>query len=355
MKKSSYTFLEQLIARISPSGYEEDAARLWREEAATFAAEVRSDTHGNSVAVVGPGGAPRVMLSGHIDEIGFLVSHIDEKGFLWVAPIGGWDPQIVQGQRVQIRGRKGIVRGVIGKCPVHLLKEDARNKVVKIDDMWVDIGARDRKDAEKAVSVGDPMVLAHALEPMRGSVVAGRGLDDRAGAWVVLEAARQLAASTALRAEVHTVATVQEELGLRGARTSAFGIDPQVGIAVDVTFATDHPSMGHAVRREGEVKLGAGAVITRGPNINPKLFELLVDTARREKIPHQVIASARPTGTDANAMQINRAGVATGLLSIPLRYMHSACELVNLKDMDACARLIARAVARITPETVFLA
>jgi endoglucanase len=346
----SLDFLARLIETPSPSGYEDSAAALWEKEARTFTADVHRDAHGNTDAVIHPGGRPRIMLSGHYDEIGFLVTHIDDEGFVWFAPIGGWDPQIAQGQRVRIRARKGMVPGVIGKCPVHLMKEEARKQVTKIEEMWVDIGAKNRKAAEKLVEIGDPMVLDYGLQRLDGRVLAGRAFDNRAGAFIVLEAARRLAAGSP-KAEIHAVATVQEEIGLRGARTAAFGVDPQFAIAVDVTFATDHPSMGDSVRQEGQVKLGGGAVVTRGPNIHPRLFDLVVETARQRKIKHQVIAAARPTGTDANVIQINRAGVATALVSLPNRYMHSPCELIDERDLEACIELVAETARRIGPDT----
>ncbi len=350
LNQESWNFLSRLIDAPSPSGYEDSAAALWEKEARTFTSDVRRDAHGNTNAVIHSGGRPRIMLSGHYDEIGFLITHIDDDGFIWFAPIGGWDPQIIQGQRVRIHTRQGTVPGVIGKCPVHLLKEEARKEVTKIENMWVDIGAKNRKAAEKKVAIGDPIVLDYGLLRLDGHSLAGRGFDNRAGAFIVLETARRLA-ECSLEAEVHAVATVQEEIGLRGARTAAFGIDPQFAIAVDVTFATDHPSMGDAVRQEGKVKLGGGAVITRGPNIHPKLFDLVVETARKKKIKHQIIASARPTGTDANAIQINRAGVATALISLPNRYMHSPCELIDGRDVEACIELITETCLRIGPDT----
>lgn len=353
MNKRSVEFLERLINSISPSGYEDEAARVWQKEAALFADDIRRDTHGNSDAVINAGGSPRIMLSGHYDEIGFIITHINDEGYLWISPVGGWDPQIPQGQHVTIRGRKGHVPGVIGKCPIHLLKEDARKKVTNLDELWVDIGAQNRKDAEKWVAIGDPLVISQDLTRLQGQLVAGRGFDNRAGAFVVLEAARRLSKMKP-KAEVHAVATVQEEIGLRGARTAAFGIDPQVGIAVDVTFATDYPSMSDAVKKFGHIKVGQGTVITRGPNINPKLFDLMVDAAQKEKIAYQINAESRATGTDANAIQINRSGVATGLLNIPNRYMHTPCEIVSLDDLDATADLMAHTCARISNKLDFI-
>ncbi len=353
MKKTTFDFLSRLLNSISVSGYEDEAARIWQKEAEGFADEIRRDTHGNSDAVIHPGGSPRIMLSGHYDEIGFLITHISEDGFCWIQPVGGWDSQIPQGQHVLIQGKKGRVPGVIGKCPVHLLKAEQRNKVVKLDELWVDIGVSSRKEAEKLVSIGDPLVMAQSIRRLEGNIVAGRGFDNRVGAFTVLEAARLLAILKP-KAEIHAVATVQEEIGLRGARTAAYGIDPQVGIAVDVTFATDHPSMGDAVKKYGNVKIGKGVVITRGPNVNPKLFELMVNTAKKEKIAYQINVESRATGTDANAIQVSRAGVATGLLSIPNRYMHTPCELVSLDDLTAAAELMAHTCARITAKTNFI-
>jgi endoglucanase len=293
------------------------------------------------------------MFAGHYDEIGFQVSYIDERGFLWIQALGGWDPQIAQGQRVQIMTKRGIVRGVVGKVAIHMQTPEERKKVAEIKDLWIDIGARNQKDAEKMVEVGDPLVVAYGFEEMANGLAAGRAFDNRAGAFVVLEAARQLA-KLKPAAEIHAVATVQEEIGLRGARTAAYGIDPDVGIAVDVTFATDHPNMEDAKKRENLIELGKGPVLTRGPNINAKLFDLIVKTAKTEKIPYQINAEPRGTGTDANAIQLNRAGVVSALISIPLRYMHSPCEIVHLRDLELCAKLLAKTTAGITPRTNFV-
>lgn len=348
MKNTSLEFLKKLMAAISPSGYELDAVRVFRSEAEAFAAEVRTDVHGNTDVVVNPGGAPRVMLAGHYDEIGFIVTLIDEKGFLWVAPIGGWDAQIPQGQRVAIRTAAGVVPGVIGKVPVHLQKPDDRSRVTPLTDLWVDIGAKDKKEAGKMVSIGDPMVIDQGVGELPNGRLMGRAFDDRAGAFVVLEAARMLAAM-APGAEVHAVGTVQEEIGSRGAVTSAFGIAPEVGIAVDVTFATDHPMMEAAEKREGKVALGAGPVLSRGANINPVLYAHLLQTAKKQKIPVQIVADGRATPTDADPMQLSRAGVAAALVSIPLRYMHTPGEIVSVSDLENTVRLIAHAVADMEP------
>ena len=348
MKKTSLEFLKRMMTAISPSGYELDAVRVFRKEAESFAAEVRTDVHGNTDVVVNPGGSPRVMLAGHYDEIGFIVTLIDAKGFLWVAPIGGWDAQIPQGQRVAIRTAAGVVPGVIGKVPIHVQKPDERNRVTPLTDLWVDIGAKNKKEAEKWVAVGDPMVIDQGVVELPNGRLAGRAFDDRAGAFVVLETARMLAA-LAPKAELHAVGTVQEEIGSRGAVTSAFGIAPDVGIAVDVTFATDHPMMDGAEKREGKVELGGGPVLSRGANINPVLYEHLLKTAKAKKIPVQIVADGRATPTDADPLQLSRAGVAAALASIPLRYMHTPGEIVSIDDLDRTVELLAHAIAAMKP------
>ncbi len=346
MEARSREFLQRLLGTISPSGYEREAALVWTEEAKTFAERVWVDAHGNAFAVVNQGGSPRVMLAGHMDEIGLMVTHIDDNGFLYFTGIGGWDPQILQGQRVWVRTREGRVSGVIGKKPIHLLKNEAREKVTKIEEMWIDIGAKDKEEAEKLVQIGDPVVLAHEPEELRNGLLVARGIDDKVGAFVVLEAARLLSQLTP-KAEVYAVATVQEEVGLRGARTSAFAIDPKVGIAVDVEFATDFPTMDAEKKKLGAVELGKGPVVVRGANINPKVFDLFLSVAEERGIPHQVVGVPGGTGTDANVIQLTRAGVATGLLGVPNRYMHTPCEIVSLDDLENTFTLMAYAVERI--------
>jgi endoglucanase len=346
MKKKAESVLKQLLESVSPSGYEGQAADIFREEASSFADAVTRDRHGNTMARVdGRDEHLRVMFAGHCDEIGFLVTHIDTKGFLWIAPIGGWDPQIAQGQRVQVRGRKGVIPGVIGKKPIHLMTPEDRKNVVQLKDLWVDIGAENRKEAERWVEVGDPLVLGYGYQKLAGHTIAARGMDNRIGAFVVLEAARKVAlAKEKAAATLYSVATVQEEIGLRGAMTSSFGVDAQVGIAVDVTFATDHPSQGDAKRQFNDCELGKGPVLTRGPNTHPRLFERIVKTAKAHSIPLQINAEGRGTGTDANAMQLSRAGMAAALLSIPNRYMHSPSEMVDVRDVEHCIDLMAHVV-----------
>jgi len=354
MDKVSVAFFEKLMATISPSGFEGEASKVWADEARTFTKDVWRDQHGNTFARINKGGAPRVMLAGHVDEIGVQVTQIDDKGFINFAPIGGWDPQILQGQRVFILGQHPRVPGVIGKKPIHLLKPDERDKATKLEDLWIDIGAKDRKEAEALVSVGDPGAIAADLVALPNNRYIAKATDDKAGAFVVLEAARRLAKLNP-EAEVVAVATVQEEIGLRGATTSAYTVKPDVGIAVDVTFATDFPSMDADKKRFGDIRLGKGPVITRGPNINHVLFELLKSTAIKKKIHHQIMAEPRGTGTDANEIQLSRSGVATALISVPNRYMHSPVEMICLDDADLAAQLIAHTVMSLDQKSDFTA
>lgn len=351
MKSTSLAFLKRLMNTISPSGYEMAAVREFRKEAATFADAVHTDVHGNTDILIHPGGSPRVLLAGHYDEIGFIVTLIDERGYLWISPIGGWDPQIPQGQRVRILGTRGEVPGVLGKAPIHVQKPEDRQRLTPLTDLWVDIGAKNRKDAESLVSVGDPMVIDQGVTELQHGRMTGRAFDDRAGAFVILETARRLSAVKGLKAEVHAVGTVQEEIGSRGAQTATFGIQPDVGIAVDVTFATDHPMMESAEKREGRVTLGGGPALTRGANINPVLFRHLNTVAKKEKISVQIVADGRATPTDADPIQISRAGVATALVSIPLRYMHTPGEVVDVADLDGTIHLLTAAIAAMTPKT----
>ena len=353
MQQESFDFLRRYMGSTSPSGFEEEASLLWRKEADRFADRTWVDLHGNSFALLNEGGSPRVMLAGHADEIGLMITYVDEKGYLSFTGIGGWDPQVLPGQRVRIRGKGGPVLGVIGRKPIHLLEEEERKKAVKMEDLWIDIGAKDKQEAATLVEIGDPAVLDYGFAELRNDLVVARGFDDRVGAFVVLEAARLLATMRP-KAVIYAVATVQEEIGLRGAKTSAFGIDPRVGIAVDVGFATDTPGMESEKKKVGDFAMGKGPIIARGPNINPPLFSLFVETAKEKKIPYQIEGTPRGTGTDANAIQLTRAGVATGLISVPNRYMHSPCEIVHLTDLENASKLIAYTAAKIDTKTDFL-
>ena len=339
MQKQSYEFLRGIQETPSPSGFEQPVQRVIRERIESFADTVETDVHGNVIAVKNPGAPLRVMLAGHCDQIGLIVSHIDDKGFVYVLAVGGWDPQMLVGQRLAVWTEQGPVIGVIARKPIHLLTEEERKQVPKLKDLWLDIGAADKEEAEKLIRVGDPVTVELAFRELPNRRVASPAMDDKTGLWVVMEALKRASAEK-LECALYAVSTVQEEIGLRGARTSAFGIDPHVGVAVDVTHATDCPTI--EKKEEGDVSLGSGPVVYRGPNMNPKVVERLLQAAEENEIPFQLAACGRATPTDANSIQVNRAGVATALVSIPNRYMHSPVEMISLDDIDRAADLLAR-------------
>lgn len=350
MDAAAQDFLRRLLETPSPSGYERPVQELVREYLAAAADEVRTDLHGNVIAVKNPAGRLRVMLAGHCDQIGMLVQHIDEEGFIYPQPIGGWDPQVLVGQRMTVWTGEGPVAGIIARKPIHLLTEDERKQVVKLKDLWIDIGAKNKADAARMVCVGDPITLELAYRPLWNNQACSPAMDDKSGLWVVLEAFRRAAAGP-LDAALFVVSTVQEEIGLRGAQTSSFAVDAHVGIAVDVTHATDCPTIDK--KQEGDVKLGSGPVIYRGPNMNPRVVERLLRAAEAREIPYQTAASGRATPTDANTMQTSRGGVATGLVSIPNRYMHSPVEMISLDDIDQAADLLAGFAADVRADDDF--
>ncbi len=351
MEETSLQFFRNLLETPSPSGYEAPVQEVVRSYLAGFADDVRTDVHGNVIAVRNPDAPVRLMLAGHCDQIGLIVQHIDDEGFLYVGAIGGWDPLMLIGQRMHVWTRSGPVLGVIARKPIHLLTEEDRKKVPKLKDLWLDIGAANKAESAKLVRIGDAVTLELGYHEALNRRAISPAMDDKAGAWVIIEALRRIEAKN-LQCAVFAVSTVQEEVGLRGARTSAFGIDPHVGVAVDVTHATDCPTI--EKKEEGEVSLGKGPVIARGPNMNPKVVDLLIDCADAASIPYQLAAEGRATGTDANAIQVNRAGVATALVSIPNRYMHSPVEMISLDDIDHAANLLARFAECISEETIFI-
>jgi len=347
MQEASLTFLKSLLQTPSPSGFERPIQEIVRAWAKPYAHEIRTDRHGNVIAVLHPAGNPRIMLAGHCDQIALMVQHIDDNGYLYVQPIGGWDMQILLGQNLTVWTREGPLAGVVSRKAPHLLTTEERGKVPQFQDVWIDIGAKDRKDAEALVTPGDPVTFNLSVREMRNGLITAPGLDDKVGVWTVMEALRLLHGQH-LEASVYFVSTVQEEIGLRGATTSAYGIHPAVGVAVDVCHATDTP--GNDKKLVGDTRLGSGPVVFRGPNINPHVFDRLAEAARNTEIPVQVRGVPRATGTDANAMQLSREGVATGLLGIPNRYMHSPVEVVSLDDLERAARLLAEFCARVTTQ-----
>jgi putative aminopeptidase FrvX len=354
MNDASRRFLETLLDTPGPSGFETGPARVWRAEAGGFADRVGADVGGNSLATVNPDANPRIMFAGHIDEIGLMVVHIDDDGYVHFEPIGGWDHQVFVGQRVVLLGRDGPVAGVIGKPAIHVQEKDDREKVSKASDLWIDIGAANRSDADARLRVGDAGVLASTVQGLPNGRIVSRSLDNRIGAFVVLEALRLLAADRPTAA-VTAVATTQEEIAYAtggGARTTAVGLDAQVAVVVDVTHATDYP--GADKKRHGDVKLGGGVVLSRGSAINPVVFERLAAAADREGIPYGIQAAPKATGTDADSIYTAQRGIATGLVSVPSRYMHSPNEMVALEDLERASRLLTAFARAVEPGTDFV-
>ena len=330
--------LKALLTAQGPSGYETAPAKVWRE-AASFA-DVQVDVMGTSTArVLGTDKGPSVAVIGHIDEIGLIVTHIDDDGYLYFIGVGGWDAQILVGQRVELTTREGVVPGVIGKKPIHLIKPDERKKAGEIKDLHIDIGAEDGDEAKQKVRIGDVAVISGEPIALLNDRVASKSMDNRLGCFVALEAARIVSEAGGAAGDFIAVAAVQEEITFAGARTSAFSLEPDVAIVCDVTHATDAPGIDK--KELGAHAFGSGPVVERGSVINPNVFEALHAAGEKDKIPFTVSASAGRTGTDADAVHFSRAGIPTGLVSIPLRYMHSPVEVVQLDDVQNASKLIA--------------
>ena len=350
MQKDSYRFLEALMNAPSPSGFEEPAQSIVYDRMKTYCDRVDTDVHGNVIGVLNPDAKLRVMLAGHVDQIGLMVKHITKEGYLTFDDIGGTDVSTLPTKRVVIHGRQGPVLGVVGKKAVHLMDPEDRKKVPKMDKLWIDIGVSSKRRAEQVVAVGDPVTFDAPMIRLAGDVVAAAGFDDKVGSFVVTETLRLLSRRK-LKVAVYGVSTVQEELGLRGARTSTFGIDPHAGIAVDVDHATDYPHASKAVA--GDIQLGKGPSVSRGGNINRVLGEMILAAAKKNRIPFQMTGDPSATGTDANAIQITRSGVAAALLGIPNRYMHTTVETVSLSDLDNCVKLLAATLQTCPAEVDF--
>jgi putative aminopeptidase FrvX len=343
--------LRRLLTAPGPSGHEQAPAAVFREACAEFA-EVTHDSVGSTVArVVGTAGGPVLAIVGHIDEIGLIVHHIDDDGFLWFTSIGGWDPVILVGQRLQISTRNGPVIGVVGKKPIHLLNEEERRKVPELKHLHIDIGAKDGDDARSMVRVGDVAVVSGEPVELPNDRVISRSMDNRIGCYVAYEAARLVAEAGGAPGDVCAVAVTQEEITFAGARTTAFSLEPDLAVVVDVTFATDAPDTNE--KEVGRHRFGTGPVLQRGATLDPRLFELMHEAGEAEGIPFTITASGRSTGTDADAFHAARGGVPSGVVSVPLRYMHTPVEMVQLDDVQSAARLIAAFAQRLEPGASF--
>ncbi len=351
MNKKRKQFFQDLVEAPSPSGFEQPAQEVYRNFVKAYSDEVKTDVHGNVIALKKGTGKLRFMVVGHADEIGMMVSYIDDNGYIRFKPIGGVDFTLLSGLRVNIYHGKKIYRGVIGRKPIHLLKAEDRKKTPELDELWIDFGAKDKKDAESKVSIGDPITFSPGMEMLNKDFVTTKATDNKAGVFIaacLLEALEK----EEIKANIYSVSSVQEEIGLRGAITSAYGIDPHVGIAIDVTHATDYPGMNK--EKFGDVKLGKGPCVSVGANINPKVFELLKEAAQKAKVNIQIEPAPRGTGTDANAIQTTRAGVAAGLISIPNRYMHTPNEIISLQDLEDAVKMLVEFVKLIDDKTDFI-
>ncbi|MCA9797007.1 MAG: M42 family metallopeptidase [Candidatus Eremiobacteraeota bacterium] len=335
LNKKSIEYLQSLVECHGGPGYEQDVQQLFRQRIKACCQRLDTDRLGSVVAVRNPKGSPRILLDAHADEIAFVVKHIDEQGFLHLAASGGWDAEVVVGQRVLVHGIEGPRPGVIGKKAIHLMDEAERSKKSQLDKLWVDLGARDGEQARQWVEIGDSVTMHAPFTRLLNNFATAKSFDNRAGLFVVSETLRGIKKT---KAAVHGVSAVQEEIGLRGAVACAYLVEPDIAVAIDVTHANDQPD--GDPRKVGDIKLGKGPVIVRGPNVCPTIFERLVKVAKKGKIPHQIAASGRGTGTDANVIQLSRGGVSTGLIGLPLRYMHNPCELLSLEDLESAVRLL---------------
>lgn len=343
MNKNSLKFMEEFMNSSSPSGYEEEAAAVFRNYVGKFCDEVKTDVLGNTMGILNTGASFRVMLAGHYDEIGFQIVYISDDGLLYFRPNGGIDKLNVPASEVEIITAKGRVHGVIGKKPIHLLSAKEREIAPELSDMWIDIGAENRKEAEALVSIGDPVAMRSNFRFLGKNRVMSKGMDDKVGAFIVAETLRELS-KRKLNVAVYGVGTVQEELGLRGAATSSFAVDPQVGFVLDVGFTTDLPDIPKKLL--GDVKLGSGPILTRSADNNVVLGKMVREAAKKCKAVYQESAAHRASGgTDAARLQLNRSGVATCLISIPNRYMHSPVEICDLRDIENAIKILVETIS----------
>jgi putative aminopeptidase FrvX len=352
MHKKDLDFLTRLVEAPSPSGFEQPAAAVFRERLTPVADSVETNVMGSVHAAL-KGTKPKgvsVMLAGHIDEIGLMVNYITPEGYIAFSAIGGVDSAILPGMRVRVHTKDGALLGVMGRKPIHLIEEDERKTVTKLDRLFIDLGLPAEK-VKETVRVGDPITFDVGLELFGDGFAVSRAFDDKMGAWIAARVLEEVKSAGGAPGDLTAAATVQEEIGLRGGVTSAWCCDPVVGIAVEVGHATDYPDIDK--RKHGEATCGAGPMIGRGANINPVLFDLLVTAAEKAKVPYQVNAEPRGTGTDANAIQLSRGGKAAGLISIPLRYMHTPTEVLALCDLEAAVKLLTRFVLDLKPGTDF--
>jgi len=340
MREASIDFLRTLVNTPSPTGHETRGQRVWLDYAGQFADEAFSDAYGNCVAVLNKGASPRVMLAAHADEIAMAVNYIDDNGYIYVRKMGGIDAAITKAQRIIIHTRNGAVKGVVGNVAPHLTKQDGDPKLPKIHDIFIDIGVGSRNEAEKIVRIGDPITLADEFDMLRGGLAVARAFDNRTGTFAVAETLRLLKESKGkLNVEVCAVSNVQEEVGLLGARQIAYSLKPDIALVVDVTHATDYPTVSKT--QHGDVKIGKGPALTHGGCNHSEVVQRLEEVAAKKKIPLQHEAMSATSGTDTDVIFWTRGGIASALISLPNRYMHSPVEVVSLKDLELIPQLLA--------------
>jgi putative aminopeptidase FrvX len=339
MREESLKFLQTLVNTPAPSGHEVRGQRVWLNYASNYAEETFTDSYGNAVAILNKGGSPRIMLAGHADEIAMTVNYINDKGYIYVRKLGGVDPAIVRAQRVSIHNKKGPVRGVVGNVAPHLSKQEGERKVPKIEDLFIDIGATSRKDAERWIQIGDPITLVDEFELLRGDLAIGRAFDNKIGTFAVAETLRLLSGKKAeLKAEISAVSNIMEEVGLLGARQIAYTLKPDCALVVDVTHATDYPTVSQAAH--GDIKMGKGPTLTRGGCNHPEVVARIEKVAKDQRIKLQYEAMSATSGTDTDVIFWTRGGIPSALISLPNRYMHSPVEMINLKDLEKIPQLI---------------
>lgn len=352
MRDKSLSYLTQLIAAPSPSGAEGPVAAIYRDYVRPLVDAVETDVNGNATAIINRDATCRIMLSGHMDEIGFIVHFIDENGMLYFSPVGGHDSPVPIGQMVWVHGRDRIA-GAVGRKAIHLQSPSEKEKKPVLGELWIDIGASSRKEAEEVVSKGDYITYQHEFRHLLGDRCTGRGLDNKVGLFIASEALRLVVEDGGLRPGVglFVLGTSQEEIGSRGAEAAAARIAPTTALAIDMEQAADYP--GILKSQHGDLALGKGPTLSRGPNTNPVVLNRLLEAARSAGIEVQVQVSGTATPTDEKVIQTSGGGVASGLVGVALRYMHTPCEVASLSDIEACARLVAEYCLRLEADTDF--
>lgn len=347
----SKDFLHKLLTTPSPTGAEQPIQRIVRDRMKRYADVIETDLHGNVIAVLNPKAPTKIMLAGHCDQIALMIRHISSEGYLYVSALGGIDVGVLHGSRVTVYSEKGPIPGIIGRKPIHAQSSEERDKTKNdIEKIWIDIGAKNKKEAEKRVQIGDTATFHLSVLEFGNQLISAPGLDDKVGLFVAMETLR-VCSSKKLSVGLYAVSTVQEEVGLRGAATSAYGINPQVGIAIDVTHASDNP--GNENTKMTPCKLSGGPTIASGPNVNPVVEKMLRASAKKTRSPFQIAPSTRPLGNDANSIQMARGGVAAAAIGIPNRYMHTQVEVCSYRDLSYAIKILAHFIGSITAKTDF--